>query len=154
MHLTPMLLVPGLIASVPSLPSPTPGLPREGQEINFAALNGGVLVKTATVDGHEYSVRGISDRLLLYNHLGHVILIAKITQPECRFALGAHEGNPYPGEWPTGEVILDGETYILALVANEQGLILACYNGEGHIVFAMLDPDPNQIMVPRAPKPI
>lgn len=153
MHLTPMMLVvPALIAPAnnppPKMPTPTPGLGRFAQEINFAILKDGIVVKVVKVDGREYTVRGYSNFLALYNDIGHAIIIVRALEMEIHYAAGAAEGDPFPQKGQMGQIYLDGITYTVKYVPNEDGMAIAVYNEKGHIVFAMANPNMEETYAP------
>jgi len=144
MNIAALLAIPALVSPAPNqkppLPSPTPGLSEQGQIINYNALTDGVLLKTFEVDGATYKIRAIQNIIILYNSKDHVLVIAQSSEDRIHYASGAYDGDPYPQGGKEAKVVMDGVLYTMKLIQDTDGLVVACYNSRGHIVFAMGNP--------------
>jgi hypothetical protein len=142
--LSAILLSGGLLGA--PLPTPTPGLPASGNEVVFAALQQGQIVKTDTVDGQTYSIANIQNFLILLNDQGHAILIARFEDGNLQFALGASATDPFGGVDVARVVRLDNMVYFIKAIPSPAGIVLAVYNGKHNIVCAFFGPC--QVMIP------
>jgi hypothetical protein len=123
-----------------------------GNKINFAAITQGTILKRFSAGKHAYTVRGIRNIILLYNHLDHVIAICQV-KGEMNFACGETAEDPFPQGGPSKTLTLDGFTYVAkAITMKDGGEVFAVYTGKGTILFAVANPE--AVLLPEPPMPL
>ena len=112
------LLVPALIAAAPS-------------------------AQTYELEGQRYTMRLDGARASLYNGQNHIIHLVHIHGSARVVGLLKPQDDPL-SEFPGRTVEVDGVTYTIKTLAGAQGESLAVIvlNPQGHIIWAVLPPDP------------
>jgi hypothetical protein len=152
MNLAALLIAPALVAQAPQappkLPTPTPGLSELGQRINYGLLTEGIILKEFDVDGKHFTLRNFKNIVGLYNDVGHMILCTRSLDPDPMMGAGAVAEDPFPQEGQEVKIVMDDQVFVIKLIRDKVGVILAVYNSRKHILFAIGNPDLEAIFVP------
>ena len=133
-------------AIVNVLPSPTPGLTTELQEVNYLLLTKGKVIKETEVDGRKYTVRIIvvenSGTLVgIYNDKGHAILMC-VARDETTYDLAPDLTDPFPTVEATNSFTMDNVKYTIKTVRTTDGSTVSLvFNELGHFFLAVADAD-------------
>lgn len=136
--------VPEKPAEVVILPTPTPGLTTELQEVNYLLLTKGKVIKEVEVDGRKYMVRIItvenSGALVgIYNDKGHVLLMC-IADDKSNYTLAPNLNDPVPEIEVTNSFSMDNVKYAVKTFQTIDGsMVNTVYNELGHFFLGVSD---------------
>jgi hypothetical protein len=136
-----------MLTSAP-LPSPTPGLTIQVQQLNYVALTQGETIKIAKIYGREYTLRRFQDLLFLYNDHGHLLAIG---MNHVKLAFGMEEAKEDP--FKDGQLLkthtfkMDEESYtakymvILDPQTSEEVPVFVMYDALNNLpIFVLYNP--------------
>jgi hypothetical protein len=129
----PVVAAPAPSAVVAAaLPTPTPGLTIEAQELNYVMLTRGVIVQVA----EAYTVRQLANVIGLYNDQGHLLVMCISAADPVPAKLPLPDSEPVVSR----TVLMDGERYTMLVVGTPESSALIMLDSKNVIIFTMADP--------------